>query len=496
MSFPDKRGLVDGPGGYRGHHGGGSRGGQGQKGGAGGGSGGGGFGGFGGFGGKNYQERLQQQLRAEMERRRKEEAAAKAAADAAAAKAREDARNRALAEAAAAKAAKAAADAAAAAKAREDARNRELAAAKAAADAAAAKAREDARNRELAEAEAARKQKLAEERQARLQKEEEEARALRQVTTDRTKANLSESLVNKLAPDTLKSLIAGGHGISGNVFGGLDDDTKEKVVDVVQSIDRDIATQANIVRTDLDRLSGLGFFGPLKPNEQPTTSSLASQSIDRLTDKQKQQLIDRGFDLDNLAFTPGEGLFGLKQQPLIRDINTGETVARTSEAMTGPIGAGLAALGVDTRGISFPTDPAADRGGRQDERLRTLEQQQQQQQQQEQQEQQQEVLSGFTGAERGSSPQFISSLPVSGIATAPNVSNYMDYLKSAFTPVNLASPFGGTFSSNPIYRAAQGGFIGFMDEPLNIMYPSNGNMVVHDGISGILKKYKEIRSEL
>ena len=390
----------------------------------------------------------------------------------------------------------------AAAKAREDARNRELAqaaaAAKAAADAAAAKAREDARNRELAEAEAARKQKLAEERQARLQKEEEEARALRQVTTDRTKANLSESLVNKLAPDTLKSLIAGGHGISGNVFGGLDEDTKEKVVDAVQSIDQDIATQANIVRTDLDRLAGLGFFGPLKPNEQPTTRSLASQSIDRLTDKQKQQLTDRGFDLDNLAFTPGEGLFGLKQQPLVRNINTGETVARTSEAMTGPIGAGLAALGVDTRGISFPTDPTADRGGRQDERLRTLEQQQEQQQQEQQQQeqQQQEVLSGFTGAERGSSPQFISSLPVSGIATAPNVSNYMDYLKSAFTPVNLASPFGGTFSSNPIYRAAHGGFIGFMDEPLNIMYPSNGNMVVHDGISGILKKYKEIRSEL
>ena len=26
MDFPDKRGLVDGPGGYRGHHGGGKRG--------------------------------------------------------------------------------------------------------------------------------------------------------------------------------------------------------------------------------------------------------------------------------------------------------------------------------------------------------------------------------------------------------------------------------------------------------------------------------------
>ena len=390
----------------------------------------------------------------------------------------------------------------AAAKAREDARNRELAqaaaAAKAAADAAAAKAREDARNRELAEAEAARKQKLAEERQARLQKEEEEARALRQVTTDRTKANLSESLVNKLAPDTLKSLIAGGHGISGNVFGGLDDDTKGKVVDVVKDIDDDTARQANRVRAELDLLSRTGALGNLTPNEAATFADRASTSMGLLSDQQRQQLVDRGFDLDNLAFTPGEGLFGLKQQPLVRDINTGEVVARTSEAMTGPIGAGLAALGVDTRGISFPTDPMADRGGRQDERQaaptssffgnikKKIEKV----------EEEPEVLSGFTGDARGSSPQFISSLPVSGIATAPNVSNYMDYLKSAFTPVNLASPFGGTFSSNPIYRAAHGGFIGFMDEPLNIMYPSNGNMVVHDGISGILKKYKEIRSEL
>jgi len=424
---------------------------QGQRGGAGGGSGGGGFRG----GGRNYQERLQQQ-RAAMQRQIEEQRLAREA---------EEAR-------------------------KELARLRQQRLAE--------EAEKEKQQRLAEEQEKERLAKLAEERQARLQKEEEEARALRQVTTDRTKANLSESLVNKLAPDTLKSLIAGGHGISGNVFGGLDEDSKEKVVDAVQSIDRDIATQANLVRTDLDRLAGLGFFGPLKPNEQPTTRSLASQSIDRLTDKQKQQLTDRGFDLDNLAFTPGEGLFGLKQQPLVRDINTGEVVARTSEAMTGPIGAGLAALGVDTRGISFPTDPAADRGGRQDERLRTLEQQQQEQEQEQeqQQEQQQEVLSGFIGDARGTSPQFISSLPVSGIAAAPNVANYMDYLKSAFTPVNLASPFGGAFSSNPVYRAAHGGFIGFMDEPLNIMYPSNGNMVVHDGISSILKKYKEIRSEL
>jgi hypothetical protein len=41
-----------------------------------------------------------------------------------------------------------------------------------------------------------------------------------------------------------------------------------------------------------------------------------------------------------------------------------------------------------------------------------------------------------------------------------------------------------------------GGFIGFMDEPLNIMHPTTKIDVVDDGISSILKKYKEIRSEL
>jgi len=45
-------------------------------------------------------------------------------------------------------------------------------------------------------------------------------------------------------------------------------------------------------------------------------------------------------------------------------------------------------------------------------------------------------------------------------------------------------------------RRDMGGIIGFMDEPINIMYPSNQNNVLHGGISSILKKYKEIRSEL
>ena len=348
--------------------------------------------------------------------------------------------------------------------------------------------------------------KLAEERQARLQKEDEEARALRQVTTNRTKANLSESLVDKLAPDTLKSLIAGGHGISGNVFGGLKDNTKEKVVDVLKDIDDDTARQANRVRAELDLFSRTGALGNLTPNEAATFADRASTSMGLLSDQQRQQLVDRGFDLNNLAFTPGEGLFGLKQQPLVRDINTGETVARTSEAMTGPIGAGLAALGVDTRGISFPTDPTADRGGRQDDRLRILEQQQQQQQEQDEEDAEEEVLTGFTGDQRGTGTGFTSSMGGTGIASTPAAGNYMDYINYAFRPVNLATPFAGQptqqitgfnplFGDNPVYRA-HGGFIGFMDEPLNIMYPSNGNMVVHDGISSILKKYKEIRSEL
>ena len=57
-------------------------------------------------------------------------------------------------------------------------------------------------------------------------------------------------------------------------------------------------------------------------------------------------------------------------------------------------------------------------------------------------------------------------------------------------------------ASNPGMRQGgrvykdMGGFIGFMDEPLNIMHPTAKINVVDDGISSILKKYKEIRSEL
>lgn len=386
------------------------------------------------------------------------------------------------------------------------------------ADEKAAKAREDARNRELAEAEAARKQKLAEERQARLQKEEQEAAATRQLTTDRTQSNLSESLVNKLAPDTLKALLAGGHGISGNVFGGLDDDTKNKVQDVLSDINDDTARQANRLRAEVDQLSRLGAYGNLTPNEAATFSDRASTSMGLLTNQQRQELTNRGFDLDNLAYTPGQGLLGLQQQALIRDTQTGEIIGRPNQGLMGPAGAGLAALGIDTSGINFGTDLTQDRGGRQDERLagipiiaQTEGQEDGEEDGEEDSEDQEQV---FTGDLRGTSPGFTTSMGGTGITSTPSAGNYMDYMNYAFRPVNLATPFRGQptqqimgsnplFGANPVYRAHggrvgrnMGGIIGFMDEPINIMYPSNQNNVLHGGISSILKKYKEIRSEL
>ena len=90
-------------------------------------------------------------------------------------------------------------------------------------------------------------------------------------------------------------MIAGGHGISGNVFGGLDDDTKEKVVDIVKDIDDDTARQANRVRAELDLLSRTGALGNLTPNEAATFADRASTSMGLLSDQQRQQLVDRGF---------------------------------------------------------------------------------------------------------------------------------------------------------------------------------------------------------
>ena len=69
--------------------------------------------------------------------------------------------------------------------------------------------------------------------------------------------------------------------------------------------------------------------------------------------------------------------------------------------------------------------------------------------------------------------------PVTGLASDP-------YALQQATPLRQ----GGRVQKD------MGGFIGFMDEPLNIMHPTAKIDVVGDGISSILKKYKEIRSEL
>jgi len=368
----------------------------------------------------------------------------------------------------------------------------DAAAAKLAAEAAEARAefnrlaaerrREEARIRDL-QLETEKKEK--EERQARLQKEQEEEAAARKAKAD---AEAAAKAAKEREADALRKQ-------------QLDYLSNPAVQDALKDLPRRVTPVEKQVRSQA-LLGGLGMLTP-QEEDNLTPQSLARLSRIDLSSSQERALQDyakeQGLDVDNFVFTPGEGPFGLKQQPLIRDITTGEIIGRPSEGMTGPLGAGLAALGIDTSGISFPTDPTADRGGRQDDRQATSTSSRfgnLLKKEEEPKEEEQEVLSGFTGAARGSSPQFISSLPVSGITRLPAATNYMDYLRSAFTPVNLASPFGGAFSSNPVYRAAHGGFIGFMDEPLNIMYPSNGNMVVHDGISSILKKYKEIRSEL
>ena len=64
-------------------------------------------------------------------------------------------------------------------------------------------------------------------------------------------------------------------------------------------------------------------------------------------------------------------------------------------------------------------------------------------------------------------------------------------------------PFpGGPFV--PYQNAANGGRIGydhggmtgFVDEPISIMYMGNEDEVANTGISGILEKYRQIRSTL
>ena len=91
----------------------------------------------------------------------------------------------------------------------------------------------------------------------------------------------------------------------------------------------------------------------------------------------------------------------------------------------------------------------------------------------------------------------------SGIASTPAAGNYMDYMQYAFRPVNTANPWAGSptqnitgynplFANNPVY-AADGGRINKMHGGMMII---EDNGVENNGIGAILKKYKEIRSEL
>ena len=244
----------------------------------------------------------------------------------------------------------------------------------------------------------------------------------------------------------------------------------------------------------------VSFAESLKtPGVKPYSFSDAAHiSMSELTDSQRQALEDRGFDLANLAYTPGEGILGLEQQPMIRDINTGEIVGYPSEGLTGYLGAAANLLGVDTSGINFGTDPMAERGigdrgqgnelGLSPEVYTQIQADAQAAAEAEAdaQAEQEEVLTGF-------SPQYTTSPATSGIATVPATGNYMDYMQYAFRPVNLANPFGGSptrnitgynplFANNPVY-AANGGRIGLAGgggayeswkdfvEPLMIEFP-------------------------
>ena len=76
------------------------------------------------------------------------------------------------------------------------------------------------------------------------------------------------------------------------------------------------------------------------------------------------------------------------------------------------------------------------------------------------------------------------------VSTTQNVGtsgyNYQDFFPA---PVNVAN--GGMI---PAY--GHGGMTGFVDEPISIMYMGNEDEVANTGISGILEKYRQIRSTL
>ena len=177
------------------------------------------------------------------------------------------------------------------------------------------------------------------------------------------KANLSKELVDKLAPETLKALLEGGHGISGSTYGKLSDDAKYNVDTAVAKISQDEAAAAYDTQQKLMEQAHLGAYGTLTPQETNNLSPqmAASLSMTQLSPQQRAALTQRGYDLSKLGYVPGLGIMGLQRQPTIRDITTGEVLGYPSEGLTGYAGMLADFLEIDTSGMNFGIDPEAER---------------------------------------------------------------------------------------------------------------------------------------
>jgi len=183
------------------------------------------------------------------------------------------------------------------------------------------------------------------------------------VVGDTDKAKLSKDLVEKLSPETLQALIAGGHGVSGGTYGGLSDDAKYNVDTAVAKISQDEAAAAYDTQQKLMEQAHLGAYGTLTPQETNNLSPqmAASLSMTQLSPQQRAALTQQGYDLSKLGYVPGLGIMGLQRQPTIRDITTGEVLGYPSEGLTGWAGMAADFLGLDTSGVNFGVDPEAER---------------------------------------------------------------------------------------------------------------------------------------
>jgi hypothetical protein len=181
------------------------------------------------------------------------------------------------------------------------------------------------------------------------------------VVGDPDKAKLSKDLVEKLAPDTLKALIAGGHGVSGSTYGGLSDDAKDRVDDAVFGLGEDEAAAA------LDAHQRVMAYVtqqaiPVPPHiDRLTPQVAAALTMNQLSPQQQSAFISKYGSLENMGYVPGQGLMNLTQQPTVRDITTGEILGYPSEGLTGYLGMAADFLGLDTSGVNFGVDPEAER---------------------------------------------------------------------------------------------------------------------------------------